>query len=219
MLALIIPIWFSKFQILIVRLCDCVIVWLCDCVWLCLIVIATWVVVAIFSKSPYWLCNNVVISWEYFQNFDIDCAIVQKLAFWLCDCAKICILIVRLCENLHFDCAIVRLCMIVLDCADCVWLCGLPWAKTLHQSNIHSVHMMYRITIVRTYLLIQLEEFRLEKHDGFGIISELSSKIPLPSTPLTIFRPEKLTNTKKCYPTWALYLISFRSWNFKDGGS
>ena len=61
------------------------------------------------------------------------------------------------------------------------------------------------------YLLIQLEEFRLEKHDGFGIISELSSKIPLPSTPLTIFRPEKLTNTKKCYPTWALYFILLQS--------
>ena len=64
------------------------------------------------------------------------------------------------------------------------------------------------------YLLIQLEEFRLEKHDGFGIISKLSSKIPLPSTPLTIFRPEKLTNIKKCYPkypTWALYFILLQS--------
>ena len=126
----------SNIDCAIVRLCDCVIVWLCDCVWLCLIVIATWVVVAIFSKSPYWLCNNVVISWEYFQNFDIDCAIVQKLAFWLWDCAKICILIVWLCENMHFDWAIVWKyaiwlwdCAIVLDCVYCVWLCGLPWAN------------------------------------------------------------------------------------------
>ena len=83
-------------------------------------------------------------------------------------------------------------------------------SKTLHQqSHIYSVHMISHY--YSKYLLIQLEEFRLEKHDGFGIISELSSKIPLPSTPLTIFRPEKLTNIKKCYPTWALYFILLQS--------
>ena len=73
------------------------------------------------------------------------------------------------------------------------------------KSYLFSTRIWYCITIVRTYLLIQL------KHDGFGIISELSPNIPFPSTPLTIFRPEKLTNIKKCYPTWALYFILLQS--------
>ena len=64
------------------------------------------------------------------------------------------------------------------------------------KSYLFSTYDIYRITIVRTYLLIQLEEFRLEKHDGFGIILELSSKIPLPSTLPTVFRPEKLPSIK-----------------------
>ena len=56
-----------------------------DCVWLCLIL----------------------------QNLKFDCAIERKLAFWLCDCAKMGILIVRLCNC-------VWLCLIVLIVHDCV---------------------------------------------------------------------------------------------------
>ena len=44
------------------------------------------------------------------KNLHSDCAIVWKNAIWLCDCA------------------------IVLDCVDCVWLCGLPWALFLLDS-------------------------------------------------------------------------------------
>ena len=71
------------------------------------------------------------IFWESLQNVLCHCAIVTmlivrlwlkvaKFEYWLCDCAKICILIVRLCENMQFDCAIVRLCLIVLIVCDCV---------------------------------------------------------------------------------------------------
>ena len=71
---------------------------------------------AIVQLLLCWLCN---FNWK-FQNLHIDCVIVQKFAFWLCDCVKICILIVRLCENMQFDCAIVLLCLIVLIVCDCV---------------------------------------------------------------------------------------------------
>ena len=84
---------------LIVQLCNCYHV---DC--------------AIVQLLPCWSCN---CDWK-FQNLHIDCAIVQKFAFWLCDCVKICILILRLCENMQFDCALVQLCLIVLIVCDCV---------------------------------------------------------------------------------------------------
>ena len=86
------------------------------------------IVSAIVQLLPCWLCDCAILTM----------LIVQLLPYWLCDCAKICILIVRLCENMHFDCAIVWKyvillfdCAIVLDCVDCVWLCGLPWANFL----------------------------------------------------------------------------------------
>ena len=87
---------------------------------------------AIVQFLPCWLCNCAIVTMLIVQLW----LKVAKFAYWLCDCAKICILIVRLCENMHFDCAIVWKyaiwlcdCAIVLDCVDCVWLCGLPWAE------------------------------------------------------------------------------------------
>ena len=46
-----------------------------------------------------------------------------------------------------------------------------------------------------------LENFRLEKPDGFGIYLGFlckSSKSPLPSFSMTKFRPEKLEHNKQC---------------------
>ena len=87
---------------------------------------------AIVQFLPCWLCDWAIVTMLIVQSW----LKVAKFAYWLCDCAKICILIVRLCENMHFDCAIVWKyaiwlwdCAIVLDCVDCVWLCGLPWAS------------------------------------------------------------------------------------------
>ena len=107
---------------MILRLCNCaivtlVIVRLCNFYHVdCAMCNCYHVDFGIVQLLPCWLCD---CNWKL-QNLHIDCAIVQKFAFWLCDCVKICILIVRLCENMQFNCGIVGLCLIVLIVCDCV---------------------------------------------------------------------------------------------------
>ena len=96
--------------------------WLCDCAWLWTFLFILWdrlqilIDSAIVQLLPCWLCDCAIFTmlivrlWLKVANFE----------YWLCDCAKICILIVRLCEKMQFDCAIVRLCLIVLIVCDCV---------------------------------------------------------------------------------------------------
>ena len=132
--------WEKFILILIVRLCDCAWLWTfylfygIGCKFSLIVQLCNYCHVdcAIVQFLPCWLCDWAIVTMLIVQSW----LKVAKFAYWLCDCAKICILIVRLCENMHFDCAIVWKyaiwlcdCAIVLDCVDCVWLCGLPRAE------------------------------------------------------------------------------------------
>ena len=92
-------------------LCDCaivtiLIVWLCNCYHVdCVIVIES--------------CKICILIVRLCKNLHFDCAIVWKYAFWLCDCVKICNLIVGLC-----------------DCAWLCWLCVIVWFTLSRQLGV-----------------------------------------------------------------------------------
>ena len=114
--------------------------WLCDCAWLWTFLFILWdrlqilIDSAIVQLLPCWLCDCAIFTMlivRLSNCYHVDCAI-------LIESCKICILIVRLCKNLHFDCAIVwkyafwlcdcvKICNLIVGLCDCAWLCW--WLK------------------------------------------------------------------------------------------
>ena len=80
----------------------------------------------------HWLCNCAIVTMlivRLCNYYHVDRAIVIENS-------KICILIVRSCKNLHFDCLIVwkyafwfcdcvKICNLIVHLCNCAWLCWL----------------------------------------------------------------------------------------------